>query len=269
MVFVLDVGNSNIKCGLFKNRKLINSWRMTTKLERTADEYGIRIMAFFSHVGFKPDDVDGIIISSVIPTINYTLQHMCAIYFGRRAMIVGPGIKTGINIKYDNPKELGADRIVGAIAAYTLYGGPCVVVDFGTATTFGAISADGDFLGGAICPGIKISAAALTDSAAKLPRVELVKPDSIIATSTITGMQAGIIYGYVGQVDYIIRRFKKEMGGDVKVIATGGLAKMIAQETKQIDEINSLLTLIGLDIVYWKNVKKSQDIKGKAQNETG
>lgn len=256
MVFVLDVGNSNIKCGLFSDGKLINSWRMTTRLERTADEYGIRIMAFFNHVGLKPENIDGIIISSVIPSINYTLQHMCSTYFKKRAMVIGPGMKTGINIKYDNPKELGADRIVGAIAAYHLYGGPCIIIDFGTATTFGAISENGDFLGGAICPGLKISAEALTVNAAKLPRVELVKPESIIAKSTITGMQAGIIYGYVGQVDYIIRKFKSEIGGEPKVIATGGLAKLVAQETKEIDEINSLLTLIGLNIVYNKNKKK-------------
>lgn len=256
MVFVLDVGNSNIKCGLFSDGKLINSWRMTTKLERTADEYGIRIMAFFNHVGLNTKDIDGIIISSVIPTINYTLQHMCSTYFKKTAMVVGPGTKTGINIKYDNPKELGADRIVGAIAAYHLYGGPCIIVDFGTATTFGAVSKNGDFLGGAICPGLKISAEALTVNAAKLPRVELVKPESIIAKSTITGMQAGIIYGYVGQVDYIIRKFKSEIGGEPKVIATGGLAKLVAQETDEIDEVNSLLTLIGLNIVYNKNKKK-------------
>ncbi len=255
MVFVLDVGNSNIKCGLFSDGKLVNSWRMTTSLERTADEYGIRIISFFDHSGRKTGDIDGIIISSVIPTINYTLQHMCSIYFNKTAMIVGPGMKTGINIKYDNPKELGADRIVGAIAAYNLYGGPCIIVDFGTATTFGAISKEGDFLGGAICPGLKISAEALTVSAAKLPRVELLKPDKAIANSTITGMQSGIIYGYVGQVDFIIRKFKKEIEGTPKVIATGGLARLIAQETNEIDEINGLLTLIGLDILYKKNKK--------------
>ena len=256
MIFVLDVGNSNIKCGLFEDEKLLDSWRMTTDLDRTADEYGIRIMAFFNHGGHKPQDVEGIIIASVIPSINYTLQHMCAIYFNKTAIVVGPGIKTGINIKYDNPKELGADRIVSAIAAYTLYSGPCIIVDFGTATTFGVVSAEGDFLGGAICPGLKISAEALTVNAAKLPRVELVKPDSVIATSTVTGMQAGIIYGYAGQVDYIVRRIKKEIGGNPKVIATGGLARLIAQETSEIDEVNGLLTLIGLDIVYRKNAKK-------------
>jgi type III pantothenate kinase len=256
MVFVLDVGNSNIKCGLFADDKLINSWRMATKLERTADEYGIRIISFFDHVGRRPDDVQGIIISSVIPSINYTLQHMCTTYFNKKASVVGPGMKTGINILYDNPKELGGDRIVGAVAAYTLYGGPCIIVDFGTATTFGAVSKEGDFLGGAICPGVKISAEALSAGAAKLPRVELLKPDAVIAKNTVAGMQAGIIYGYVGQVDYIIRRIKAEMGGNPKVIATGGLARLIAQETDEIDEVNSLLTLTGLNILYHKNTKR-------------
>jgi type III pantothenate kinase len=255
MVLVLDVGNSNIKCGLFDGEKLVNSWRMKTDLEKTADEYGIQITAFFNHVNHLPTEVEGITISSVIPSINYTLQHMCSIYFNKKAMFVNPGIKTGINIKYDNPRELGADRIVSAIAAYTLYGGPCIIVDFGTATTFGVVSEKGDFLGGAICPGLKISSQALTESAAKLPRVELIKPESVIATGTITGMQAGIIYGYVGQVDYIIKKMKNEIGGNPKVIATGGVASLIAQETDEIDEVNSLLTLIGLNIVYRKNAK--------------
>ena len=255
MVFVLDVGNSNIKCGLFRDETLVNSWRMATSLERTADEYGIRIMAFFNHAGHSAGDIEGIIISSVIPSINYTLQHMCAIYFNKAALIVEPGIKTGINIKYDNPKELGADRIVSAVAAYSLYGGPCIIVDFGTATTFGVVTEDGDFLGGAICPGLKISAEALTVSAAKLPRVELLRPDTVIGKSTVTGMQAGILFGYVGQVDFIIRKFKAEIGGNPRVVATGGLARLIAQETGEIDEINSLLTLIGLNMLYRKNTK--------------
>jgi len=256
MVFVLDVGNSNIKCGLFDDDRLVNSWRIATKLERTADDYGIRMMTFFNHLGRRPDEVEGIIISSVIPSINYTLQHMFTMYFGKKAMMVGPGMKTGINILYDNPKELGTDRIAGAVAAYTLYGGPCIIVDFGTATTFGAVSESGDFLGGAICPGIRISAEALASGAAKLPRVELVKPESVIARHTVAGMQAGIIYGYVGQVDYIIRRMKAEMGGSPRVIATGGMANVIAQETQEIDEVNSLLTLIGLNILYYKNKKR-------------
>ena len=257
MVFVLDVGNSNIKCGLFEDDKLLSSWRMTTDMERTADEYGISIMSFFGHIGRSVDEVEGIIISSVIPSINYTLQHMCSIYFAKKALIVGPGIKTGLNILYDNPRELGADRIVSAIAAYALYGGPCIVVDFGTATTFGAISEGGDFLGGAICPGLKISAEALTVSAARLPRVELLRPEAVIAKNTTAGMQAGIIYGYVGQVDFIIRRMKQEMGGEPKVIATGGMSKLISQETDGITIVNSLLTLTGLNMLYRRNVKKT------------
>ena len=256
MIFVMDVGNSNIKCGLFENGELKNSWRMATNLERTSDEYGIRITAFFAHVGRDVCDIERIVISSVIPSINYTLSHMCFIYFNMRPMFVEPGIKTGINIKYDDPKELGADRIVGAIAAYHLYGGPCIIVDFGTATTFGVVSKNADFLGGAICPGIKISAEALTLNAARLPRIELVKPKSIIGKSTVEGMQAGIIYGYVGQVDYIIERFKKEIGEPVKVIATGGMANIVAQESKEIDEMNNLLTLIGLNRVYEMNKNK-------------
>ena len=259
MIFVLDAGNSNIKCGLFRDGKLINSWRMSTDLDRTADEYGIQVMAFLNHGHHKAQDVEGVIIASVIPSLNYTLQHMCSIYFKKTAMFVGPGIKTGINIKYDNPKELGADRIVTAIAAYTLYGGPCIIVDFGTATTFGVVSEDGDFLGGAICPGLRISTDALTKSAAKLPKVELIKPESVIGTNTVTGMQAGIIHGYVGQVDYIVRKLKSETGGGPKVIATGGLARLIAQETEVIDEVNSVLTLIGLDIVYRRNVKPKKE----------
>lgn len=259
MVFVLDAGNSNIKCGLFRDGRLINSWRMTTALDRTADEYGIQIIAFLNHGNHKAEDIEGVVIASVIPSLNYTLAHMCSIYFKKTPMFIGPGIKTGINIKYDNPKELGADRIVTAIAAYTLYGGPCIIVDFGTATTFGVVSENGDFLGGAICPGLRISTDALTKSAAKLPKVELIKPDSAIATNTVTGMQAGIIYGYVGQVDYIVRKLKGETGGSPRVIATGGLARLIAQETEVIDEVNSLLTLIGLDIVYRKNAKPKKE----------
>ncbi len=253
MVLTFDVGNSNIKCGIFDNSELINSWRMTTTLDRTADEYGITIISIFRHVQLNPKEIHGVIISSVIPSINYTLEHMCATYFDLKPLFVSPGIKTGMNIKYDNPKELGADRIVNAIAAYNIYGGPCIVVDFGTATTYGVVAANGDFLGGCISPGLKISTEALTRSAAKLPRVELVKPDTVICKNTVCAMQAGIIYGYVGQVDYIIRRMKKELGSDALVIATGGLSSLMAAETKAINEVNSLLTLKGLNYLYEKN----------------
>lgn len=253
MVLAFDVGNTNIKCGLFKNGEFLNSWRMGTDLDRTSDEYGINIVSIFRHLKLEPADVRGIIISSVIPSINYTLEHMCGIYFNVKPIFVSPGIKTGMNIKYDNPKELGADRIVNAIAAYKIYGGPCIVVDFGTATTYGAIASNGDFLGGCISPGLKISTEALTRSAAKLPRVELIKPECVICKNTISAMQAGIIFGYVGQVDYIIRRMKKELGSDCIVIATGGLASLMAAETKAINEVNSLLTLKGLNYLYEKN----------------
>jgi type III pantothenate kinase len=227
---------------------------MTTDTVKTSDEYGVLVSSFFKHIGHKREDVKGIIISSVIPSINYTLEHMCKTYFSLSPIFVSPGVKTGINIKYDNAKELGADRIVNAVAAYEQYGGPVIVVDFGTATTFGAINEKGDFLGGAICPGIKISAEALTLNAAKLPRVELKKPDSIIGRSTVTGIQAGLIFGFIGQVDYIIRRMKKELGQPTKVVATGGMSYLIDAEIHHFDEIDRLLTLKGLNIIYHKNV---------------
>ncbi len=257
MVFVMDAGNSHIKCGLFEGDTLKHSWRMSTNTMHTSDEYGIRMISFFNYVGCKICDVHGIIISSVIPSINYTLLHMCRLYFDKKAVCVGPGMKTGINILYDDPRELGADRIAGAVAAFTLYGGPCLVVDFGTATTFGAVSKDGDFLGGAICPGLKIASDALAEGAAKLPRIELKKPETVIAKSTVSGMQAGTIYGYIGQVDYILKRMKSEMGGNPRVIATGGLARLIVPEAQEIDEVNVLLTLIGLNILYKKNAKSN------------
>ena len=230
MLFVIDLGNTNIKCGIFDGDKLLHSWRLGTKIDRTADELGIKVVSFFNYLGIDTEKVEDIIVSSVIPSINYTVEHMCRIYFHKKPYFVEPGIKTGINILYDNPKELGSDRIVNAVAAYVKYGGPCITVDFGTATSYGAVSAKGEFLGGAICPGVKISAEAL--------------------------MQSGLLYGYVGQVDYILRKMKAELGGSAKVVATGGLADVIAQETKTIDVIDSLLTLEGLKIIYHKNVEK-------------
>ena len=253
MIFVLDVGNTNIKCALFQDGRLEHSWRMSTNTEKTSDEYGIQVTSFLQYLSIAPESIQGIILSSVIPSINYTMEHMCKIYFHRTPLFVGPGIKTGLNVKYNNPRELGTDRIVNAVAAYHLYGGPLIVIDFGTATTFGAISQSGDFLGGAICPGIKIATEALTKHTAKLPHVELIKPPSAICTNTVSAMQAGIIYGYVGQVDYIIRKMKSELGPDAKVIATGGLSSLIAQESGMIDQINPTLTLQGLYILYEKN----------------
>jgi len=190
----------------------------------------------------------------VVPPIMYSLEHAIRKYFKLEPMVVGPGIKTGINIKYENPREVGADRIINAVAALELYGGPLIIVDFGTATTFCAVSSKGEYLGGVICPGIKISAEALFQKTAKLPKIDLVKPETVIGRNTVSSMQSGIIYGYVGEVDYIVRRMKKEMKDDnIKVIATGGLARLIASESETIDEINGLLTLEGLRIIYERN----------------
>lgn len=256
MLLVIDLGNTNIKCGIFMGDKLVHSWRMGTKIDRTADELGIKVVSFFNYLGLNTEDVEDIMVSSVIPSINYTVEHMCRIYFKKKPYFVEPGIKTGINILYDNPKELGSDRIVNAVAAYEKYGGPCITVDFGTATSYGAVSAKGEFLGGAICPGVKISAEALISNTAKLPRVELTMPKTVINRNTVSCMQSGVLYGYVGQVDYILRKMKAELGGKATVVATGGLADVIAQQTKTIDIIDSLLTLEGLQIIYEKNLER-------------
>jgi len=253
MIFVMDVGNTNIKCGIFRDDELLRSWRITTRGDLTSDELGMTICSFFGYLGLKPTDIKTIMVSSVIPSLNYTIEHMCKIYFHLQPCMVGPGIKTGINILYENPRELGSDRIVNAVAAYELYGGPVITVDFGTATSYGAINAKGEFLGGVICPGIKISAEALTKNAAKLPHVDIKKPTTVINKSMITCMQSGIFYGYVGQVDYLLRKMKSELGSNAKVIATGGLANMIAAETNMIDMIDPLLTLQGLYLIYKKN----------------
>jgi type III pantothenate kinase len=253
MIFVMDVGNTNTKCGLFKDDQLIHSWRIATNPDQTSDELGISLTSFFKYLKLDTKDVKGMMISSVIPSFNYTLTHMSEMYFKIHPCCVGPGIRTGINILYENPKELGADRIVNAAAAYELYGGPSITVDFGTATSYGAISEKGEFLGGVICPGIKISAEALTQNAANLPHVDLKRTVNIINRSTVTCMQSGIFYGYAGQVDYIIRKMKREMSGKPLVIATGGLSDLIAKETKVIDKIDTLLTLQGLNIIYKKN----------------
>lgn len=257
MILLIDAGNTNIVLGLSKNDDYIASWRISTDAKKTSDEYAIQVMQLFSQSNLNTDDVQGIIISSVVPNIMHSVENMVRKCFKKEPLIIGPGIKTGINIRYDNPKELGADRIVNVVAAYESYRRSLIVVDFGTATTYCAITARGDYLGGSICPGIKISSEALFERAARLPRVELEKPKSIICKNTVTSMQAGIIYGYIGQVEYIVKRMKDEMKelGEKEplVIATGGLANLIYKETKAIDKVDPRLTLEGLKILYDKN----------------
>ncbi|MHB8062177.1 MAG: type III pantothenate kinase [Ruminiclostridium sp.] len=254
MILVVDVGNTHIVFGAFEGKVLLASWRLSTLEERTADELGMLLLNLFEHEKLSVEKVAAVIIASVVPTIMYTLEHSIKKYFKIDPMIIGPGTKTGINIRCQNPKEVGVDKIVNAVAGFEIYGGPLIIVDMATATTFCAISAKGEYLGNVICPGIKISSEALYQKAAKLPRIDLIKPESVIGKNTILSMQSGIFYGYVGQIDYIVKRMKHEMQEDaVKVIATGGLARLISEEAKAINEVNSTLTLIGLRIVYERN----------------
>lgn len=254
MLLVMDVGNTNIKTGLFEGGKLKYSWRFNTDQRRTADEYGVQMESFFHHLGLDPRDVDGIILSSVIPSMNYTLEHMCQLYFhGKSPMLVGSHLRLGLSILYDRPEQLGSDRICNAVAAYQTYGGPCVVVDFGTATNFSVVSEKAEFLGGLICPGIMVSADAMVERAAMLHRVEFLKPERVICTNTREGIQSGVIRGYVGQVDYILRQIEEELGEAVNVIATGGMSSMIAKETDRIGIVNPTLTLEGLARIYEMN----------------
>ncbi len=254
MILTLDIGNTNIKTALFEGMEMRQYWRISTNRARSSDEYGIILMDLLNHNGIPASAVDGIIMSSVVPQINFTIEHMCRNYFGHEPMKIEPGVKTGINIKYENPREVGSDRIANTVAAYELYGGPCITIDFGTATTFGAISERGEFLGGAICPGLKLAAEALTERAAKLPRFELAKPETVIGRNTITNMQSGIVYGYIGQVNYLVERMKRELGApNAKVIATGGLAVLVGEESNAIDVMDGLLTLKGLCLIYAKN----------------
>lgn len=257
MILLMDVGNTNIKIGLANETKTIHTWRIATDTNRTADEFGMVLFDLLKQSGHGFKEIGGIIISSVAPSINYTLEHMCSYYMKCKPIMVASGINlAGLSLDY-NKQELGSDRIVNAVAAYRLYGGPVITVDFGSATTFGAVDAKGVFLGGMIAPGIKSSAESLVNTAAKLPRIELVAPKGVIGKNTVENMQAGIIYGFTGLVEYIVKRMKREPGfADAKVIATGGMSQLVTQtESKIIDVVDRALSLKGLKILYDENAK--------------
>ncbi|WP_405105871.1 type III pantothenate kinase [Paenibacillus sp. FSL K6-1217] len=254
MILVVDIGNTNIVLGVYRGSELLHHFRLSTARQSTVDEYGVMIHNLFSMSNLSFRDVEGVIISSVVPPLVQVIVEMCVKFIGKDPLLVGPGIKTGLNLRYENPREVGADRIVNAVAAIEQYKCPLVVVDFGTATTFDCIDAGANYLGGAIVPGLGISTEALYLRASKLPRIELEKPKKVIGRNTVHAMQAGIIFGYAGQVEGIVRRIKQEMNAPVlKVIATGGLASLIASETECIDEVNPMLTLEGLRIIYNRN----------------
>lgn len=254
MLLAVDVGNTNITFGVYRNKELVTTFRMTTKTPRTSDEYGIAVMELLRIQKVKAGDIKGIVVASVVPNVMHALNGAFIRYVGKEALIVGPGVKTGIRLNSENPREIGADRIVDVVAAYNLYGGPVLVIDFGTATTYDLVTEDGAFNVGITAPGIRISAKALWEDTAKLPEIEIKKPKSILAQETISSMQAGLVYGQIGQTEYIINQVKKETGfTDLKVVATGGLGRIIADETDTIDEYNRFLTLEGLRIIYEKN----------------
>ena len=262
MILVIDVGNTNITFGVYKGEKLVTSFRMISQISHTSDEYGINLMALLSVNKVAVEDIEGVMIASVVPKVMHALVNAILKYIGKKPYIVGPGIKTGIKITIDNPREAGPDLIVDAVAGYELYGGPVLVIDFGTATTYIIVNEKGEFFTGVVSPGIRISAKALWQDTAKLPEVEIKKPASILAKETISSMQAGLVYGQIGQTKYIINEMKKATGySDMKVVATGGLGRLFADETEEIDIYDPTLTLRGLQILYEKNRKNKPQLK--------
>lgn len=252
MLVVIDIGNTNITIGIYKHNKLIGNYRLTTKLQRTSDEYGFMILNFLNASKVDEKEIEDVIIASVVPKIMHSFLNGIRKYMHKEPIVVGPGIRTGISIKAENPKSVGADRIVDAAGAYYAYGGPCLVIDFGTATTYDYVDENGNFEFGVITLGIESSAQAMWTQAAKLPEIEIKKPKSILTKTTTTSMQAGLVYGYIGQSEYIINQFKKELGTNMKVIATGGLGKIIYKNTDLIDIYDRDLTFKGLKFIYEK-----------------
>jgi type III pantothenate kinase len=256
MLLVVDVGNTQTVLGIFDDGELIKDWRLTSSKHRTTDEYAILLRSLFQMTDIDMTDVDGCIISSVVPPMVPIFEEMIERYFDLRPLVVGPGVKTGMPILYENPREVGADRIVNAVAAYDHFKESCIVVDFGTATTFDAISKRGEYMGGVICPGISISAEALYVRASKLPRVELRRPNQVIGRNTIASMQSGLVYGYVSLVDGMVERIREEYGEEMRVIATGGLASRLGDISETVEAVDHRLTLTGLRLLYERNQKR-------------
>jgi len=261
MLLAVDIGNSNTVLGVFKDGKLLTNWRIETDPNKSADEYGMLVSQLFSYESLEMNGVKDVIISTVVPSVLFTMQHMVQKYFNKRAIVVESGVKTGLIVKYDNPKQVGADRIVNAVAAYNKYGGPLIIIDFGTATTFCAVSEHAEYLGGTIAPGLKIASEALFEKTSMLPKVELDEPGQTICKNTIQSMQSGLVYGHMGMVEYMVKNMRKELEGltesgkPVTVVATGGLASMIENGVDCIDYVDKMLTLEGLEIIYRKNRK--------------
>ncbi len=279
MLLVLDVGNTNTVLGVFardanaqggdagdspRNGRLVANWRVATRQSSTVDEYGVLFRNLFSMASLEASEIHGIVISSVVPPLDPVLRQVCERYFNSKPLLIEPGVKTGMPVQYDNPAEVGADRIVNGVAAFEKYGGPCVIVDFGTATTFDCVSAKGEYLGGVICPGIGISADALFSRTARLPRVEIRKPARVIGTNTVGSLQSGLYYGYLGLVDGILELLLKELGNETKVIATGGLGPMMGTGSKYIKTVDDFLTLEGLRIIWERNVAARPGVASKS-----